>query len=110
SRKGASSGSLQKQTGVAKGKGRGTPYLGAADFDAVASHVSLRLRDGVFAKVEDAGGQHRIRATFLNTIDQMLQIAHPTGSDHRNRHRITQAAGQAQIKAILSRSEEHTSE
>ena len=49
--------------------------------------------------MEDAGGQHRIGATLLHAIGEMVEVAHAARGDHRHADAIADGAGEFQIKA-----------
>src|SRR5690606_40445017 len=61
----------------------------------------LGLLHGVFAKMENTGGQYRICMADFYAINQMIKITDTAGGDDRNIHRIGNGTGNTQIKTGL---------
>ncbi len=62
---------------------------------------SLASAHGVFAKVENGGGQHGISTAFEDAVGQMLQVADAAGGDDRDVHGVGHAARQRQVETVL---------
>src|SRR5690606_30321432 len=65
--------------------------------DTATGQVGLGFRHAVFAKVEDAGGQHRVGLAFEDPGSQVLQVADAAGGDHRDAHALADGAGHAEV-------------
>ena len=50
--------------------------------------ILFGLPDGVFTIVKDGGGKHRIRLALGESLIQMLEVARPSGRDHRQTNRL----------------------
>src|SRR5690606_12845013 len=77
---------------------------------ARGGQVFLRLADGVFAKVENARGQHRVGTALQHAVNQVLQVADAAGGNHRHRHRIADRARQGDIEAVFGAVAVHAGE
>src|SRR5471032_675415 len=69
--------------------------------NALIGHEALGLAHGVFAVVEGARGQYRVRVAVLDAVGQMLQRADAARGDHRNRHRVGHRPCEGKIEATL---------
>lgn len=70
--------------------------------DPLLVHERFGLINGVFAEMEDAGGQYRIGSTNRDTVGQVLQIADTTTGDDRDIDSVYNRARQRQIETIFS--------
>jgi hypothetical protein len=69
--------------------------------DAGRGHVGLGLGDGVFAEMEDRGGQHRAGAAFGHALDQVIEIADAARGDHGDRDGVGDGAGEGDVEALF---------
>src|ERR1700730_13889911 len=61
-------------------------------------HMILRLAHGIFAEMEDRGGQHGAGMAVADALDQVIEIADAARGDDRHGDRVGNGAGQSDIE------------
>src|SRR5205823_3550705 len=72
-----------------------------AYLDAGLRHRLLGLTDGEFAVMEDRSRQHCVGSADNDAVDEILQRAHASRSDHRDIDGIGDGTRQGEVEAGL---------
>ena len=90
---------LAHRTGASRWLGSLLVSSAEADRHALGGQIFFQRADGMFFRVENGGGERRIRSAFAEDVEKIVEFLCAAGSDHGNWDARGDCGGQLAIKS-----------